>query len=101
MTKWSTHDEIKFIENLGKNRSRKYESIILGVRKYLLWRNYLISSENRKEWGVLNKKKIVDHVTNLIRIQERTAILYFKNRGLNKEDLGILYVPKNLRRYVH
>ncbi len=61
--RWDGSDtswEIMYLNNIGDfNRRRKFS-------KLELLKKYKVASEKRKDWGKLNKEKILEHVNSLI-----------------------------------
>ncbi len=69
--KWGTADEIKYVSNIGQTRADKVGKVVSKEERVRLLKNYLKASEERVDWGSMDKGKILRHTRALIFILDK------------------------------
>ena len=63
---WSTDQEVKFINDLGRNIWATESYLVLKAGRKKLLEKYLETCKRRENWGAINKTKVMRHTLALI-----------------------------------
>lgn len=67
---WTTSNEIHFLNKIGTRDNFAKNSLAVGkTPRIKLLQKYLKSCVKRKDWGLMDKKRIVSHVKLLINLE--------------------------------